>query len=336
MTVDEKKKFSFLYKEARQRAKRNHCALCQTPITSFERSHSIPRAILNNIANQGWLTTFEQAVGIEEQPAGIRKAGTFFLLCYKCEHKFFNHYEDLQQLKEKPSDILLAEIALKNSLFQLYDSMIEKQAFSILSEEYPNIDYYSNRILVVERDITCFEENISFYQKLVDNEDQGCFQLLYWKLLPYSIPIAIQAQIPIGIDPYGNKINNNYDYFERTESMHYAAFPLQNQSIILAFYHKRDKKLRVVRNLFKRLSNQEILKYLNYIALGSTSNIYFSQKIEPILDSMELRKLLMEFNGLPDFGNCVQSWKQFDFVKTHYGIPQMEDIPCFLDKTYSI
>ena len=118
--------------------------------------------------------------------------------------------------------------------------------------------------------------------------------------------------------------------------MHLLAFPLQNQSIVMAFYHKRDKKYKMLRNRFKRMTNQDILKYLNYVAFAFTSNIFFSKKIEEELNNDNLRQLSREFNGLPDFGNTVHSWDELSFTSESYSSPNIESIPCFLEEKYSI
>ena len=336
MTVDESRKASRFLKEARNKAKRDYCALCKAKISSFENSHSIPRSILHNIAEQGWLYSFEQVAGTEKDPIGVGKSGTFYLLCRKCENEYFRHYENMQQLTERPTDLLMAEIALKDSLLQLYNSLVEKEVYRLLLEQNPKDKYYSNRVSVVELDIANFDENTSFYKRIIDNNEQGGFQLLYWKLLPYKIPVAIQSQIPLATDPYGNTINNNYNYSKRTESLHLVAFPLPNQSVIMAFYHKRDRKYKKVKNLFKRLTNDEILAYLNYIALKSTSNIFFSERIKPYLKSDAIRQLVREYNEIPDFGGTIHSWEDLLSARNLYHSPDIGEIPCFLLSKYSL
>lgn len=50
----------------------------------------------------------------------MNEAGTFKLLCPTCDGKIFQDYENLEALKEVPSERMLEEIALKNVLLIRY------------------------------------------------------------------------------------------------------------------------------------------------------------------------------------------------------------------------
>ena len=51
--IEVKKQVSKFFKTAEQRAKRDVCALCGKPCTSFANSHSVPQFVLKNIDVNG-------------------------------------------------------------------------------------------------------------------------------------------------------------------------------------------------------------------------------------------------------------------------------------------
>ena len=53
--VEIKKKYNRLLRKAQTESKPEHCILCGNRGTSFCNSHSVPRLVLKNIANEGVL-----------------------------------------------------------------------------------------------------------------------------------------------------------------------------------------------------------------------------------------------------------------------------------------
>lgn len=115
-TIEIRKRMSELIFKARKEAKPNVCVLCGKPQTSFCNSHSVPRLTLKNIAKNGKVLLASVMMGIEEIidiEDGIKGSGTFRFICNECDGKFFQDYENEQNLKLKPTDKMLAEIAVK-------------------------------------------------------------------------------------------------------------------------------------------------------------------------------------------------------------------------------
>lgn len=86
------------------------------------------------------------------------------------------------------------------------------------------------------------EEEVLFHQDIAKNNKVGGYQILFWKVLPYKVPIATQSAIVLPYDMEGNILNEIYNFDEsvRMQYMHIAVFPLEDESVVLAFYHKRD------------------------------------------------------------------------------------------------
>lgn len=125
-----------------------------------------------------------------------------------------------------------------------------------------------------------YEEEVLFHQDIAKNNKVGGYQILFWKVLPYKVPIATQSAIVLPYDMEGNILNDIYNFDEsvRMQYMHIAVFPLEDESVVLAFYHKRDKLYRQLRHQINSSSQEKLLQYINYWIFEHTENVYFSKK----------------------------------------------------------
>ena len=174
-----------------------------------------------------------------------------------------------------------------------------------------------------------------FHKGIADRNETGGYQILFWKVLPYVIPIAAQSAIALPVDMGGNKVNHVYDYDPniRMQYMHLCFFPLKNQSVVLAFYHKRDKLYRSLRHQINSSSEDKILRYLNYLLFAHTENYFISKSVkQEIENNNSLQKLSQEANGLPTMG-YLNSDNDFG---VGYTPVNMDDIPNFLDSKWAV
>lgn len=331
---DARKEINDIEKEIRTKAIPPNCVLCNRPGKKAN-SHSVPDMILQSIAQKGWILKTD-AVTLSDSRThrgeGIRRAGAFHSICADCDRKYFKHYEDPNRLRNKPDGLMMAEIALKNSLYQLSLTCEEIELFRYFHSEKPDNIYIISRLNVLKRDKETFLENVRFYQRIVEIGESDSFVILYHKLLPYSTQIAAQGQIPLWKDMQGKVINDNFQYFEKTQSMHIAVFPLKDITFILAFYHDRDNKYDELKNQMMVGSEKRILEYLNYVIIEHTDNCFFSKRILDIIQNdSKLRLLARENNGIPDFGNNVQSWEELDIARKQYVPIKADEITNLLE-----
>lgn len=149
------------------------------------------------------------------------------------------------------------------------------------------------------------------------------------------MPIATQSAIVLPYDMEGNILNEIYNFDEsvRMQYMHIAVFPLEDESVVLAFYHKRDKLYRQFKHQINSSSQEKVLQYINYLIFEHTENVYFSKKIEEeIKNNKMIEKLSQEANGLPRFGHLSAD----NMFGIGYEAVKPEDIPNFLDESWAI
>ena len=325
--------------EARRNAKPQTCIMCGESQTSFCNSHSVPQMFLKQIADNGKLLLASSLIGFDfeivDLEAGVNSSGTFNYICNKCDGTFFQDYENIDNIEKSPTDKMLAEIAVKNILLQISKRAMEKQLITIQQRELNLFFNPQDGIDIKNLDMNEYLNELQFHKKIADTNEIGCYQILFWDKLPYKVPIAMQSAIAMTKDMNGNQINNVYDYRDtvRMQYLHLAIFPLNTSSIVLAFYHKRDKLYRGLRHQFNSTSKDKVLKFLNYVVFEYTENYFISKKIQQeIKSNAALQKLSRENNGYPEMGilNISNNFGNGYTPVTH------DDIPNFLTQEWAV
>lgn len=334
-TAEARKQISSLFKRARDNSKPTKCAICGKSISSFCNSHSVPRFVLESISSSGIILTSNALVGFDlmDDKVGLKKAGTFHYICNECDGKWFHNYENPKTLLQTPSDIVLAEIALKDSLLMLSKRNQEKELNKLLLEK-TSILGLMNVSEAYELDYRDFELEKERYIEIIEKELKNGFHLLFYTVLPYTIPIATQTGIALSTDTEGRVVNNLMDFSQDVyiQTMHLCLFPMKGQSVVLAFYHKADKNYKNLRHQLNRMSLENKLKYFNYILFQYTENYYFSNTVSDIIrNNPQLQKLSRESNGNPNFG--IMGLKD---IITPYKTVDIDDIPNLLSEQYSL
>jgi len=335
--IELRKKISKMISDARNSAKPDSCILCGRKWTSFCNSHSVPQLSLKNIADNGKLYLASALIGIEvvDVEKGVNNSGTFHFICNECDSKFFRDYENEQNLCSQPTDKMLAEIAVKNILLQLSKHNQEAELHRMLQKQFNAYANPEHLFGIKELDVRDYLEELAFHKDIVDNEKSGGYQILFWVLLPYKVPIASQSAIALSADMEGYILNNVFDMSANTrmQFMHLAILPLDGKSVVLAFYHKRDKLYKKLWHQFNSSSQEKCLKYLNYLVFANTENYFISKIIKSEIENNEKLSLLsQEDNGHPGMGFLSPD----NFFGMGYQPITESDIPNFLAKEWEI
>ena len=337
--IEVRKKVNKMLSEARKKAKPPKCILCGKEQSSFCNSHSVPQMCLRPIADKGKVLHAPLAmgfdIGVVDLDGGVNKSGTFNYICRECDAKFFQDYENPDNITQPPTDKILAEIAVKNMLLQLNKRDIELELLDIKQQElgiYKNPDKLSELKTLDQKE---YQEEVLFHQDIANNNKEGGYQILFWEVLPYKVPIATQSAMVLPYDMEGDILNDvgNLDKSVRMQYVHIAVLPLEEKSVVLAFYHKRDKIYRRLRHQINTTSREKVLQYINYLIFEHTENIYFSKTIEEELKNNKMiEKVSQEANGLPTFGHLSVD----NMFGMDYEAVKPEDIPNFLDESWAI
>jgi len=282
--INLRKQINSLINESKRRAKKSECIWCGTPVTSFCNSHSVPQCVIKNIEIDGKVGYYNTLVELPTMnlDKGINEAGTFKLLCRNCDNKLFKDYEDIERLKERPSDIMLAEIALKDILVMLNKRYIEVELQNVMSESFnipSNFNMNSQR-RIKNLDLKDFGWEYLRTKSIIENNIENSFNLLFWKKLDYVIPIAFQGQVVLYGDLEGNIVSDIYDYSETNivKNLHICLFPLKEDSVVFMFYHKEDHAYDAFSKQFNMLDDSQKLQLIGYILYERCEDMLFAKK----------------------------------------------------------
>ena len=335
--IEMRKKLNKLLSDSRKLSKPTKCILCGNPQTSFCNSHSVPQMSLKTISQNGKLLQSTGLVGIElvDIEKGVNNSGTFNYICNSCDRDFFRDYETYENLMNRPSDKILGEIAVKNILLQISKRTMEQELYTLLQNEYSPFEQLDVLKDIQKMDISEYSSELEFHKNIVDNDIKNGYRILYWNLLPYTVPIAIQSAMTLDLDLENNEVNNIYklDPSVRMQYLHLCVFPLKEQSYVLLFYHKRDKNYNRLRHQFNCLSQEKKLSYINYLIFTQTENYFMSLSLSgEVKTNKLLQKASQELNHLPSLG--------FLGYDNHLGLDytpvKIDDLPNFLSPEWAL
>lgn len=206
--------------------------------------------ILKTIACEGKVLepgVLMDEIDVVDLESGIKKSGTFHFICRECDALYFQDYENKEALLNDPTDKMLAEIALKSMLQMLSKRNEEIALFDIFQKR-------SGAIINKERldedkllDINDYMFDMDVYKRIIQNNEKDGFKIVFWEKLPYVTPIAVQTPITLYKDIEGTVINDIYnpDPNLHMQTMYMCVFPIEHETVVGVFYHKKDRNYRM-------------------------------------------------------------------------------------------
>ena len=302
--IELRKQMNKMMRDATQDAKLDSCLICGKKCTSFCNSHIIPQFVLKSIAKNGLVLQGISAFNnlnkeVIESQKGVNNTWTFKVICNECDAKYFADYENEQALIAVPTTKKLAEIALKNSMMQLAKRFHEVALYKKMEDKI-----HQKELLDEEHqlDIRDYRFDFKRAKKIIDNNLKSGYILLFYKVLDYVTPIAMQGPIPIHRDLDGEIVNDidDFDPNVKIQELQVGVFPLKNTTVIIAFYHKDDRNYVKFNRKFNRLNFAEQLQYLNYLIFKYCEHYAISPNIsQQILSDSNLAQLVLEHNDIP-------------------------------------
>lgn len=340
--IELRKEYSRIISKSKQQAKKKECLWCGKKITRFCNSHSIPQCVLRNIDLDGKLDYFNSILNLPliNEDKGISEAGTFKLICNDCDNTIFQDYEELSKLEEPPTEIMLEEIALKNVLMMLSKRYFEIELYRTLEVEY-NVPYpYDTKQEVNtldERDFWLDFLRIKEMINLPRETENTAYKMFFWKKLDHVIPIAFQGLVTLYGDLEGRMITDTYSTSEEivVKYMHVCMFPLENSSVVFAFYHEDDTEYDIFAEQFNNLEEDEQLSVLSYIVYGYCEDMLFAKKFPHrtwIIN--KVRDTFMETADILAFDKEYaehQKKMRMEHLKN-----RDKDFPCILAKKFAV
>ena len=342
------KEINRIFSKAENKAKLPCCVLCGKECSSFCNSHSVPRFALSRIAENGKVSqTLKNKMPLHEKSLGVKQTGTFKLICNTCDNESFQDYENPSSYSNKPTNKMIAQIALKNHLLMIHKRLVERNLYTLLGERYPqNKDFLDDKVLVGDLDLIGYVSGLQYAQKAVEKSNDKYYHLYYYKALDYVVPYAAQSSISLIGDFNDNVINDlfNSSVQYKIKDIHVAVFPLENTSVVMLFAEEGEKRYRKFYKQFKKLSDEDQLAAINYIVFSTIENVFLNPNVQ---NEMQKNKRFIEVCGqsteaisemtpfeMLDFDNYSKAC--LSKAIEEFSLSKMYEIPNLLSREYAI
>lgn len=282
--------------QARTNAKRETCFYCGKKVSSFCNSHSIPRFVLDNIDTDGEVLSTNAILHLPpaalKETTGLKKTGTFQILCNDCDSRIFQDYENPEAYPQStmPDAKVIAQIALKNYLRVIAKRFFEVELEKLNIGNHPSA-FFKHSIGVKKLDLTKYG---NLYRKAKSASEKGykSYYVCYYKMLDYVVPLAFQGMVVLPVGLHGEKINDIFNYNPKYDlsDLHICIFPLKTQTAIIMFVEDGDHRYRRFYKEFNTLPLEEQLGIINYTILLLSEDIAFSKSVYDIVQSENLKK----------------------------------------------
>ena len=342
--VEQLKELNKILKEVRLEAKLDHCVYCNKKTSSFCKSHTIPKFILKKIDDKGMIynSYFYTTLGLMDlikKEDGITEAGTFRLICRDCDNIIFEDYEDENNILQLPTNKMMAEMALKNILKLWYKRNYEICLYKKIQKLLPFSPSYfiaTHHNEINDLDLKELKTDFKKFKTIIEKNLKSGMRLVFWHKCDYIVPLAFQGPICLYGDLKGNIINDIYNYSQELvmQYIHICVFPLEQNSIIMVFYHKDDTNYRLFEKQFNKLTLDKKLQLISFIIVNYSEDFLISKKAnEKIINNPTISTTTENNNNI--LASNYYDLKFQENQKLHE-LENYEDFPNLLNETYKI
>lgn len=299
--IQYRKKFNEMKRVVESKAKGDYCLICKKKCSSFCNSHTVPQFVLKNIEEKGYVCQSSGLIVGEDIPIvditkGIKNAGIFKCICNECDNKYFANYENPINILQKPTQLILQEIALKNTLKQIAKKKVEKELHRYTADNFGGQAPIAKHC---EVDTKEHEKEFIRILKGINKQKEVSYDLIYWNILNYVSPLAYQGKLVLRVDLEGHIINNtlNTDKRDFMESINIAIFPVSGKTVVMMFIDKSYSKYSRFIKQFRKLEEKEKLAIINYIVFRYDEEYYINESVyEKIKNDENLIRVCSELD----------------------------------------
>lgn len=334
-----KRKLNDIVKKSRTAAKQETCYYCGKKVSSFCNSHSVPAFCLRNISEDGDVLTLNTLIDnpLFESEKGIKKAGTFQLICRECDSKIFAEYENPENYISQPTAKMIAQMALKNNLKSISKRLIEIEMYRISQEEIGRKnDYFDMKTEISNLDLNEYIAGYQKAKKAIERERTSEYYVCFYERLPYVVPIAFQCSVALVFDFEGNIINDIYSRSPNYEikNINISILPMKNDSIVLMFLENGDTRYRKFYKQFRKLSLDDKLAALTFIMFAYSEDMYFSREIQEVVKGSD--KLCAVGRSSEDILSFTRFFDPYQTLLETYDLSKRHNIPNLLSAQYKL
>lgn len=305
--IELSKEIGKIKKEANHYTKGTNCMLCGKECSSFCNSHSIPRFIIKNIANNGIVytplmtkTNIENEVKtkIFQSSPGVEKALTFENICRECDNNVFSNVENEEILMKSFDDRTLNLYALKSLLHEQY-TKIKNTNFLNVGASKMHVEDFSNALTFPwAYDAIEASREIEDYKSAMKNNANIKHKVIIDKIIDRRVNFCTACQIALPRSYAGKEINNLFDYSRRLGDIFILVLPLSNEKTRVTMYYRRKySSYDIVFDEFKSMTIEQQLQAISDLLIIYTENFVFNDKI---LEIISIADSIISYNIVDD------------------------------------
>lgn len=347
LEIDMNKKFSQTISEVRAKTKDSTCFCCGKTVSSFCNSHDVPKFCLESIEKNGKVTGPNAILGlpsmgisIGKEKIGLNEAGTFRIICRECDSRQFSDYENPDNYSDTCSltQKMMAQIAMKNYLKFISKRKIEIAIMENTLDRCPQNDILhmelEQRIKTSKVDLKTYIDDFNIAKKKATKEYDNGYFIIYYNLLNYVAPIAVQIPISLIIDIYGGIVNDilNMDPNYYPADLHLCVFPLKDRTAVILFINEGEKRYKNFYKQFRKLNDCDKLGIINYLIFLYSEDFFLDYNIE---DKVDLSKFYNTVSLTPAIWT-TNPIAQTDIYSDTFSLSNWKCIPNLLSEQFKV
>lgn len=274
---------------------------CKNEIKS---AHSIQNnRILNRISKDNHVYSISSKIskaGIEPMLKKLskNKASTFFGFCDHHDTEIFKPIE-LAEYSEQPLQNFL--FAFRALALEYHKKQRKLKTVCNMFKNYPHQMLDEGSVYLYrtsQLDVRDHQHDYEIFKSDYLNDDFNRLRTIYRKL-NFEIEFATCSAFSIQYDLNGKEINNIFSTSdEKMPSVYVNVYPIDGGTNIILSYHLEDEiKYQSYFDQLESLSDENLVKHLNYLIIQYTENVFFSPTYVETLTEKQQDSLLRTFTS---------------------------------------
>lgn len=298
--IEINKEISRIKKEANQYTKGTNCALCGKSCTSFCNSHTIPRFVIKNIAQNGKVYNpsmtmdnldLKTRLNVFKSNPGVEETLTFDSICRECDNTVFSCVESEEVLENEFDAKVLNLYALKILLHAQYTKIRNANFLNVGAEKHHMSDIANLISMPWVFDMIESTREIEDYKSAMNNNTYIKHKIIIDRIIDKKTNFCCTSELTLPFSYNGKRINNLCgidNYAKRFGGIYTLVLPMKNNKTrIVMYYRRKYSNYDTVKEEFSNMNLDKQLQAISNLLLIYTEEFVYNDNV---LQSIQLAK----------------------------------------------
>lgn len=286
------KQMSKIKKEANKYTKGTNCALCGKECTSFCNSHTIPRFVIKNIAQNGKVYIPSMTVNnidlttrikLFKSNPGIEETLTFDSICRECDNEVFSCVENEEVLEKEFDSKVLNLYALKILLHSQYTKTRDANLINVAGEKHNISDVVNLISMPWVFDMIEATREIEDYKSAMKNNTYIKHKVIIDKIIDKKTNFCCTTELTLPFSYNGKRINDLCgvdSYATRFGGIYTLVLPMKNNKTrVVMYYRRKYSNYDTLREEFWKMNLVEQLQAISNLLLIYTEEFVYNDNV---------------------------------------------------------